>query len=65
MNLVLLTMMLVMQFRYYSNFEIFGFIRILIVNYFTQRTGHYMDSIASAISPALEDEEIIMDQLKE
>ncbi|XP_050431709.1 sorting nexin-4-like [Adelges cooleyi] len=30
-----------------------------------QRTGHYMDSIASAISPALEDEEIIMDQLKE
>ncbi|XP_060868836.1 sorting nexin-4-like [Metopolophium dirhodum] len=30
-----------------------------------QRTGHYMDSIASAISPALEDEEVIMDQLKE
>jgi len=24
-----------------------------------------MDSIASAISPALEDEEVIMDQLKE
>lgn len=32
---------------------------------YIQRTGHYMDSIASAISPALEDEEVIMDQLKE
>ncbi|XP_050539265.1 sorting nexin-4-like [Daktulosphaira vitifoliae] len=30
-----------------------------------QKTGHYMDSIASAITPALEDEEFIMDQLKE
>lgn len=37
----------------------------LIHTLIIQRTGHYMDSIASAISPALEDEEVIMDQLKE
>lgn len=39
-------------------------IKVLIFSFF-QKAGHYLDSVAASIDTALEEEELLADQLKE